>query len=289
MENNSNIKDLLNLNNDLETEKEKLSDKKKALIQKKKEIYEQVIESIKNGIDLNINNERLKKYLEETDIREFDFLFRSLNYMAGNNQKGKLSFQRLLLLDNDVKKIGLEYNITSEQKLNEILRNYIFYHKSHLFLENATIKEVMKRATKLSYLDEFFINIDNVLDYQGAYTVYSYIKRFLKEVLKDDVPQTDKELIYKDYNQKLELVLNNLSHIASYLLDIKKQIPNSRLALCNQSLSRLAKKIPGTNISFGQNIFAKGIAFGTTLEKLKNENYEDIKGLIFLPHQNLLK
>lgn len=289
MEKNANIKELLELRNDYEQEKLKLFDKKEALIQKKKEIYMQVIENIKNEIDSVPNNERLQKYLEATYIKEFEFLFRSLIYMPGNNQKGSLDFQELLLLDDDVKSIGLEYKITSGRALFKIFCDYNYYHKSHPFLENDKVLETMEKATKLAYLDEIFKNIDNILNYQGAYVVYSYVKRYLKEVLKDEMPQTDKELIYKDYNQKLELVLANLSNIASYLLDLREQIPNSRLALCNQGLSRTAKKLDGTSISFKQNIFAEGVAFGTTFKKLKDENYEDAKRLIFLPHQKLLK
>lgn len=192
----------------------------------------------------------MQNYLEVTYIREFEFLYRSLIYMPGNNQKGKLSFQGLLILDNVVKNIGLEYNITSESSLFKIFCDYYYYHISHPFLENDKVRETMEKATKLAYLDEIFKNIDNILNYQGTYTVYSYIKSVLKEVLKDEVSQTDKELVYKDYNQKLELVLANLSNIASYLLNIREKIPNSRLALCNQGLSKVARKHVGTSISF---------------------------------------
>jgi len=286
---NSNIQELLELVNDYAQEKLRLSNTKEALIQKKEEIYRQVIESIKGGIDSMPNNERLQRYLEVTDIRGFEFLFRSLNYMAGNNQKGSLSYEELLLLDDDVRSIGLEYDITSAKELWKIFVDYNYYHISHPFLENAMVREKMTQATKLAYLDDIFKNIDNILDYQGAYTVYQYVKRYLMEVLKDEMPQADHELVYKDYNQKLEFVLANLSNIASYLLHIREQIPDSRLAICNQSLSRTAKKLAGTNISYNQTVFAKGIAFGTTLEKLTDGNYEEAEQLIFLPHQKILK
>lgn len=280
---------LLKLRSDYEQERFNLFNKREALIQRKKEIYSQVIESIKGSIDTSTNNERLQKYLEVTSLREFEFLFRSLLYMPGNNQKGSLSFQELLLLDDDVRSIALEYDITSKSRLLKIICDYDFYHRSHPFLENDKVKETIKRASKLAYLDEMFKNIDNVLNYQGTYTVYSYVKRVLKEALRDEISQSDKEIIYKDYNQKLDLVLDNLSGIASYLLNIREQIPNSRLALCNSGLSKVARKEPETGITFNQNIFASGIALGTTLEKLEAGNYEDAKRLIFIPHQNLLK
>lgn len=289
MEQNNNIKKLLELRNSYEQEKVTLFNKKEFLAQKKKELYEQAVENIKEGIDLSPNNRRLQKYLESTYIKEFEFLFRSLIYMPGNNQQGSLSFCKLLLLDDDVKNIGLEYNITSESILWKIFCNYDYYHISHPFLENDKVIETMEKAQTLAYLDEIFKNMDNVLSYQGSYTVYQYVKRYLKEVLKDEMPQTDNELIYKDYNQKLELVLANISNVSSYLLDKREQIPNSRLALSNHGLSRMARKLAGTSISFEQNVFAKGIAFGTTLEKLEDGNYEDSKRLIFLPHQKIFK
>lgn len=289
MERDITFERLLELRSDYEQERLKLFNEKEALIQRKKEIYRQAIESINRNIDTSANNERLQKYLETTSISEFEFLYRSLLYMPGNNQKGSLSFQELLLLDDDVKRIGLEYDITSGSKLLKILCDYNYYQRSHPFLENDKVRETMKRASKLAYLDEIFKNLDNVLNYQGSYIVYLYVKSVLKEFLKEDTPQTDKELVYKDYNQKLDLVLTDLSTVASYLLGIREQIPNSRLALCNSGLSKVARKVSGTSISVVQNTFASGIAFGTTLEKLENGNYEDAKRLIFIPHQKLLK
>lgn len=289
MEKSTNIQELLDLKNIYEQEKIKLSDTKEILLQKKKNLYNQVIENIKREIDSSTNNSRLQKYLEKTYIKEFDFLYRSLYFMAGNNQKGYLSFQELLLLDEEVRKIGLEYGITSKDKLCKILCDYNFYHIEHPFLENDKVREVIARVQTLAYLDEIFKNIDNVLAYQGSFTAYQYVKGYLKEVLKEEIPQTDNELVYRDYHQKLELALANLSNIASYLLNIRNQIPDSRLAICNQGLTRTSKKISGTSISFDQKVFARGIAFGTTLENLQDGNYEDSKSLIYIPHQKLLK
>ena len=240
-------------------------------------------------MDASPSNPRLEKYLESTKTQKFDFLYRSIYFTSSNNQKGNLSFHDLLLLDEEVKKIGLEYGITSNEKLWKILCDYNYYQKKHPFLENDKVNEVMLKVPTLAYLDEIFKNINNVLAYQGSYTVYQYVKSYLKEVLKEGLPQTDDELIHQDFDQKLEIVLSNLSSIASYLLNIRNQIPNSKLAICNHGLSRTARKIEGTGISQDQKVFAKGIAFGTTLEKLQSGNYEDAKSLIFIPHQNIFK
>lgn len=285
MVNNSSIRELLDLRGEYEQAKIILANNKENLTQKKREIYGQVIESIKGKIDYSPNNDRLQKYLESTSITNFVFLFRSLNYMAGNNQLGSLSLHQLLLLDEEVKNIALKYNVTSENIFWKIFYN----NRNHPFLENAKVKEAMTKVTRLAFLDEIFKNIDNILNYQGAYTVYQYVKRYLKESLKEGIPQSDQELVYKDYNEKLEIILANLSNVASYFLDIRNQIPNSRLALCNHSLFKMSRKLAGTNITFEQNVFASGIAFGTTLEKLKDGNYEDAEKLIFIPHQKVLK
>lgn len=288
METDNMTQELLELKREYEQERLRLSNKKEALIQRKKEIYNQAIEIIKSKMDTSTNNERLQKYLEATPITEFEFLFRSLRYMPGNNQNSGLYFQELLLLDDDVKRIALEYGVASSSKLFKILSDYNFYHRSHPFLENSKVMETVERASKLAYLDEIFKNIDNILNYQGAYTVYAYVKEVLRKVLINEFPQTDRELIYKDYNQKLAFVLDHLSDVASYLLKIREQISNSRSALCNMGLSKMARKEAGTCITYNQKVFASGIAFGTTLEKLETENYEDIKRLIFIPHQKLL-
>lgn len=289
MEKSESIKELLDLKSAYEQEKLKLSATKETLLLHKKEIYNQIVENIKSEIDSTPNNARLQKYLETTYTKKFDFLFRSINFMSGNNQKGNLSFHELLLLDEEVKKISIEYGISSKDELWKIFCDYSFYHKEHPFLKNEKVIEVMGKVPTLAYLDELFKNIDNVLAYQGSYTAYQYVKRRLKEVLIEESTLSDNDLIFKDYHQKLELVLTNLSTIASYLLSIREQIPDSRLAICNQGLSRTAKKVAGTGITFDQKVFANGIAFGTTLEKLQDGNYEDAKSLIYIPHQRLLK
>lgn len=289
MEKSDAINELLKLRNAYELEKLNLSEKKELLTQKKKEIYAQQIENIKEEINATPNNDRLQKYLESTYIKSIEFLYRSLIYVSGNNQQGSLSFHELLFLDEEVRNIGLEYDITSQDKLWKVLCAYYNYRISHPFLEDDRIINKMSKVQRLAYLDEIFKNIDNVLKYQGSYTVYQYVKNYLKAVLNDDINQTDNEVVYKDYNQKKEYVLNNLSAISTYLLNIREQTPKSRLALCNHGLVRMSRKLAGTGITFEQNIFASGIAFGTTLEKLKNENYEEAKNLIFIPHQNLLK
>lgn len=289
MEKNETIRAILNLRDDYEKERATLTSKKDLLIQKKKELYNQVIENIKSEISTSTNNLRLQRYLESTYTRDLEFLYRSLRFMAGNNQHGSLSFHELLYRDEYIKSVAKEFDIKSSGDIWDIISRYNFHRISHPFLESEEVLKRMAKVSKLSYLDELFSNIDNVLDFQGGYTVYRYVKKYLSSVLKEEVKETDQELVYKDYNEKLDFVLSHLADISEYLLSIREKTPSSRLAICNHGLSRTAKKQLGTSISHDQKIFANGIAFGTTLEKLENRNYEDAEELIFIPHQKILK
>lgn len=287
MINSDSIKELLELREYYEQEKANFIEQKEDFYQKKENIYDQVIENIKREVDNSPNNERLQKYLESTYITDFEFLYKAINDKFGNNLCGSLTIPRLLSLDDEVYQLALKYDILFRGDVED---KFYYHYDSNLpgpFFEEELIKDKMEKVKTLAYLDQLFKNSDNAVWYQGAYVVYHYVKSYLKEVLKEELPQTDNELIYKDFNQKLEIVLANLPDIATYLLDVREQIPNSRSALCNQILLRTARKKNISKVSPNQNIFAKGIAFGTTLDKLQAGNYEDAKSLIFLPHQRI--
>ena len=282
------INELLGLKQEYDQAKAHLTAKKEALVQKKEEIYNQIATTIASEINETSNNKRLQEYLASTKISQINFLDRSLNFMTGNNVAGYLTFGELLLLNDEVRNIGLECGVTSKNFF-KIICDYSFYKKEHPFLQNEKVKEMIAKVQTLAYLDEIFKDINNILNYQGSFVVYQYVKRYLSEVLKEDSILSDYDLIYKDYNEKVEFVKSNLIPISSYLLEIRNQIPNSRLALCNPSLTRMVRKKAGTAITFEQNVFANGIAFGTTFEKLQSNNFEDSKSLIYIPHQNILK
>lgn len=272
-----------------ENQKSDLINQKRILRKKRENCYGIFLEDLKKEMDSLPNNKRLQDYLERTATKELNFLYNSINIMPGNNQKGQLSQYQLLLFDDNIRRLCLKHNLTSESAFLEMLSKYGYDNVIHPILENAEFLRAMEKVTKLACLDEIFQDLTNILNYQGSYVTYRYVKNYLRNVLNTDVSKPDDELVYKDYDQKLSYVLRNLSNIASHLLEIRNQIPNSRISVCNLRLSRVAKRLKRSNITDDQRIFASSIAFGTTLEKLKDENYEDAESLIYVPHQRILK
>lgn len=61
-------------------------------------VKERIVKIIEKDIDTSTNSQRLQNYLEQTKISDLDFLYRSLNHMRSNNEKGSLSTEKLILL-----------------------------------------------------------------------------------------------------------------------------------------------------------------------------------------------
>lgn len=255
----------------------------------KKEVHSSIVEILKSEIERENNNERLQKYLENTKISDLNFLYRSLVYMRGNNQNGSLTTEKLFFLNEEARNIAKSYNVNTESKLFNVLVEHQLHNKVHPLLTDKTFIDFWNNAHTLAYLDEFFKDINNCLAYQGAYTTYKYVKRYLKETLTIDNPEDDQKLVYKNLNSKLNIVTENLIPIANEMLSLRNNIPESRISVCNQGLKRTANKKENTPVSFEQQIFINAIAFGTTLEKLEAKNYEDAKQLLYLPHQKIIK
>jgi len=249
-----------------------------------KSITKQAIkEAIEKEIDKEKNSPRLQQYLEKTKICEIEFLHQNLSY-RGNNLNGILTPSNLLFQNKETCEILKDYNITTLNKLREIL----YLIKVHPILKNETIIEFLQNAKYLAFLDKFFQNIDNCLAYQGSFITYSYVKSFLKKVLASEEHIANNTLIYQDYDKKIKLVTENLTDIASSLLEYRERFPNSRLAIYNQGLRKIINKESNSPLSFNQKIFIEALAYGTTFEKLESKNYEDAKKLIYIPHQKIV-
>lgn len=196
MENGVKFEELLELRNYYKQEKLKFLEQKEEFSKKHELIYDKVIENIKDGMDTTPNSSRLQRYLESTAISDFKFLVKAFNDKTGNNLFRSLTYHRLLSLDDEVYKIAKEeYGMLFRGDVEDISRYHDEDNLSHSFFENTIIKEKMEKVRTLAFLDEIFDNLKIILHYQGAYTVYQYTKRYLKEVLKDNLPQTDNELI----------------------------------------------------------------------------------------------
>lgn len=283
----SNIHELLSLMNKYE---ENIKSQRQELNDYNELIKTAIIETIKKDIDMSNNNPRLQTFLEKTKISDLNFLYRSLHYMRGNNEKGFLTTEKLLLLNEETSNIVTSYGITTESQLFNLFIDHFYHHKTHPLLNEKEIIYYHNRFQILAYLDEFFKDINNCLAFQGSFTTYKYVKDYLKAILIEEKEDADNNtLVYKDLKAKINIVTENLIPIANELLTLRNSIPNSRISVCNQGLRRTAKKIPGSQITFEQQVFINAIAFGTTLEKLKNKDYEAAKKMLYLPYQKITK
>lgn len=282
----SNIKEVLLL---MKENEDKIKANRQNLNEYKETAKNTLTQIIEKEIDTTENSQRLQNFLEKTKISDLNFLYRSLFYMRGNNAEGFLTTEKLFLLNEETNNIAKSYGITTEHQLFEIIAFRHFNSTTHPLLKENQIIEALKKFKTLAYLDEFFKNIDNCLNYQGSYTTYKYVKNYLKEVLVENSKEIDEKLVYNNLNVKLQLAKENIVKIANELLTLRESIPNSRISVCNQGLKKTSKKVPNSPITFDQQIFISAIAFGTTLEKLEKENYEDAKQLLYIPYQKILK
>lgn len=248
------------------------------------ELHSRLEKTIHNRMEVvskENNNKRLQNYLKSTNIQDIIFLYRNLEFSKGNNKKGPLNREGLLLMNKEANELAKSYGITSSFKLS-----YIFWHDpSHPLFKNQIIQELYSRIQKLSYLDEVFKDSNNCIDYQGSYVTFQYIKSYLESVLVENNFQSDNDLIYKDYEKKINIVTENLIPIAKELLLSRDSISGARISIGNNSLAKMANKKPFSSITYQQKIFIEAIAFGTTLEELKAGNYEKAKQLIYLPYK----
>lgn len=102
--------------------------------------------------------------------------------MHGNN-KGTLSTEKLILLNEETKSIVESYGITTEYQLFELIINHLYYKRTRPLLCEKEIVHAWNRFKTLAYLDEFFKDVNNCLDYPGSYTTYKYVKSYLKKIL----------------------------------------------------------------------------------------------------------
>ena len=160
-----------------------------------------------------------------------------------------------------------------------------FYSVSELgsYVKNHQYTYVIKT------IDDFFLeNPENVYYIEGLYNALNYIKTAISIMLHSKRKIETKHDLFLDFNEKKELVTKNLGDISKHLLQLRQSVPNSRLCVGNQALIKNATKY-GVTITRPQIKFISSIAFGSTLEKLKDGNYEEAERLLFVPQCKMLK
>lgn len=138
-------------------------------------------------------------------------------------------------------------------------------------------------------LDRYFIDHPReIYCYEGLYNTLNYIKASISTMLNSKRNIETKEDLFLDFQEKRYLVTKNLGNISKQLFNLRNKVPNSRLCVGNQALTRNVNK-SGENITGPQDRFISSIAFGSTLEKLKDKNYEEAERLLFVPQYKMLK
>lgn len=132
----------------------------------------------------------------------------------------------------------------------------------------------------LSIFEKFFSEENLQNRYKRSFNIYNYIKSYIYQCLRSE-SSVDRETIFKDYGLKQLIVERKLQEIAAYLMEMRGN-GDLKCSVANAGLSRTAKKVSG-KVTFYQKRLIEAVAFGTTLEKLENGNYEDSKKLIYLP------
>lgn len=131
-------------------------------------------------------------------------------------------------------------------------------------------------------LESFFDGEEWHIDlYEGTYNTLNYMRSAICTAIDEGNLIENKQDFMKDQAEKREIVAQHLVPIAKELLFLRKCIPNSRLSIANQGLSRTTKKTNAT-FTFYQQQLIDAIAFGSRLERLKEGNYEDAKRLLFV-------
>ena len=162
---------------------------------------------------------------------------------------------------------------------------------SHLSIVSA-LQEYMKRyqyQEVIQTIDEYFIeHPEKIYFCEGVYNTLNYIKTSITIMLNSKRNIETKSDLFLDFAEKKYLVTKNLRDISEQLFCLRSRVPDSRLCIGNQALIKNAKKY-GEIITRPQDKFISSIAFGSTLEKLKEGNYEEAERLLFVPQSKVQK
>lgn len=162
---------------------------------------------------------------------------------------------------------------------HDVGNNYV----GHIYLNNSVLyKELLG---SLAPLEKFFEeNSENILDYEGIYNTLNYIKTYICNCLYEGEKIETKEDLFCNFDEKRKLVLKNIKTIAEELIKLRSQLPNSRLCIANHGLIKMMNKT-GYTMTRNQDDFISAVAFGSTLRRLKEEDYKEAERLLFIPQK----
>lgn len=227
------------------------------------------------------------------NVNSLDFLTKMAYFEKGNNIGPSCNYHYLdtavfLFTNEEIRKMLASYGVNDVFKLSKI----IYYHKYYVdakemnatfseIMDRKEIKEELEKLRYFSYLDNFFKKEDNIRKFEGTFNTYMYIREYIFLQLSSS-ETFNKDNIFDDFDQKVELVIANFRDICSYLYNVRETIRGLRLSIGNTKIAYNSKKDDKEFTDY-QKIFINGLAFGTTLEKLDNGDYTDLTRLIYLP------
>lgn len=226
---------------------------------------------IKEVLDKKELQEELNRLLETRQVQPFLVEQYQSSRLPEfyDEYKEQCSFLLSQLTYSDVKFL----EVSCEKKGNNVGGRFYFYNQ-----------EAYERAsTNVGYLENVFDGNDrNIYLYEGVYNTLNYIRTYICRSLHEGKRMESKHDLLQDYEEKLEVVSKSIKEIATELFELRLQIPNSRISVSNQALTRMTQKI-GNSLTFRQEEFVDAVAFGSSLENLKNKDYKEAKRLLFVP------
>lgn len=206
--------------------------------------------------DFNLESE-CSNILGQLDINELFFFKKSLRDKT-NNKGGKFQIYNSTLLE-----IEKKYHIEPKY-LTSTINGVFFNNRDTSIIPLEIFNEVFDIPFYVKY-------------YEGIYNTFNYIKNTIYMHLNEDKNNSiSKDILFKDYYQKQCIAYSNLEDIVEYLNSINSECI-LKSSVCDDILINNIKN------NLNKSVLAEAIAFGTTLEKLESNNYEDSKRLLYLP------
>lgn len=262
----------------------------------------EAVPSYESNRKIYITDEKEEEYESIAKSLKIDDLsfFRKLVFEGKGNNLGSYGYYnfiddaRLLFDNEEVRKLANFYGI----------RRFIDFHEVYISgntkvgskqlvnigteLKNSDIvKNALDHIKYFSYLDEFFLNERNIKESEGTYNSYMFIKEYIYQLL-NLYPDVTVDELFSDFDSKKDLVIEYFQEICTYLYTLRESIPNARLSAFNPKIS-FASKYRHEKLDKTYSLFADMLAFGTTLEKLQNKNFEDYQRIIYVPQRTINK
>lgn len=125
----------------------------------------------------------------------------------------------------------------------------------------------------LAQLGSFYSDEKSIYDYEGTYNTLNYIR--------DRFYSVGSASLFEDMDEKRRICELKLGDISRYLLEIKNGT-KLKLSIGDTGLVRSAHGTYNRLHPYQKNMI-DAVAFGSDLDKLKDDNFEDSKRLLYLP------